>query len=115
MFDMFKMMGKLGEAQQKMAEVKEKLKTIKLEESELDGVVIVEITADRNITKIRTSDEFYNKYSKEEREEILTEVVNNAIQKADARAKEETQNAMQGVIPSIPGMDISSLMGGFGL
>ncbi|RYD71665.1 MAG: hypothetical protein EOP53_23280 [Sphingobacteriales bacterium] len=112
MFDMFKMMGKLGEVQQKMADVKEKLKTISLEESELDGVVVVEITADRTIKKIRTSDEFYSKYSKEEREEILTEALNNAIQKADARAKEERQNAMQGVIPNIPGMDLSSLMGG---
>jgi nucleoid-associated protein EbfC len=112
MFDMFKMMGKLGEVQQKMADVKEKLKTITLEESELDGVVVVEIKADRTITKIRTAPEFYNKYSVEEREEILTEAVNNAIQKADARAKEETQSAMAGVIPNIPGMDLSSLMGG---
>jgi hypothetical protein len=109
MFDMFKMLGKFNEVQEKMAAVKERLKDIKLEESELDGVVVVEITASRNITAIRMSDDFYSKYTKEEREEILSEAVNNAIQKADARAKEETQAAMKGVIPDIPGFDLGSL------
>ena len=35
--------------------------------------------------------------------------MNNAIQKADARAKEETEAAMKGVIPDIPGFDLGSL------
>jgi DNA-binding protein YbaB len=109
MFDMFKMLGKVTEVQDKMAEVKERLRDIKLEESELDGVVVVEIMADRKITAIHMSDDFYDKYTKEEREEILTEAVNNAIQKADARAKEETEAALKGVMPNIPGFDLGSL------
>jgi hypothetical protein len=113
MFDMFKMMGKLGEVQGRVKEIKESLSTIVLEESELDGTVIVEITADRKVRKIKTSQEFYDKYSLEEREDILTEAVNNAIEKADARAKEEMQKGMQGVLPNIPGLDLSSL--GMGL
>jgi len=108
MFDMFKMLGKLSEVQEKMAEVKQKLALIKLEETEMD-VVTVEITADRKIQKIRTSEAFYDKYSKEEREQILVEVVNNAIEKADARSKEEMQAEMKDVIPNIPGLDLSNL------
>jgi nucleoid-associated protein EbfC len=109
MFDMFKMMGKLGEVQGRVKEIKENLKNIVLEESELDGVVTVQITADRQVKKIKTSPEFYEKYGVEEREDILTEAVNNAIAKADARAKEEMQKGMQGVLPNIPGLDLSSL------
>lgn len=113
MFDMFKMMGKLGEVQGRVKEIKESLASIILEESELDGTVVVEISADRRVRKIRTSPAFYEKYSVEEREDILTEAVNNAIAKADARAKEEMQKGMQGVLPNIPGLDLSSL--GMGL
>ena len=110
---MFKMMGKLGEVQNRVKEIKNSLSSIVLEESELDGTVIVEITADRNIRKIKTSPEFYDKYSVEEREDILVEAVNNAVAKADARAKEEMKKGMEGVLPNIPGLDLSSL--GMGL
>jgi DNA-binding YbaB/EbfC family protein len=109
MLDMFGMLGKMGEIQKKMQEVKESLKLISLEESELGGVVKITITADRLVKKIETSDEFYNKYSKEEREEILVEAVNNAIQKAEARSKEEMSAKLQGHLPNIPGLDLANL------
>lgn len=106
---MFKMLGKLGEVQQKMQDVKERLAQVVLEESELDGVVVVEITATRHIKKIHTAPAFYEKYSVEEREEILAEAINNAIEKADVHHKEEMQKEMQDVIPNIPGLDLSNL------
>ena len=108
---MFGMLGKLGEVKQKMQDVRSSLSGIMLEENELDGTVIVSISADKTIHKISTSDSFYDKHSKEEREAILTEAINNAIAKADARAKEEMNKNLQGVIPNIPGLDIASLLG----
>ena len=110
MFDMFKMMGRLGEIKEKIAQVKASLNDIVLEESELDGVVTIEITAARIIKKIRTSPEFYEKYSVEEREAILTEAVNNAFQKAESKAKEVLQDEMKDIIPNIPGLDLGSLL-----
>jgi DNA-binding YbaB/EbfC family protein len=109
MFDMFKMLGKLSEVQDKMEEVKTRMAAEKIEESELDGVVIVEISGDKVIRAIRTSNDFYEKYSKEEREEILAEAVNNAYQKAEARYKEEMKNEMKDIMPNIPGLDLSNL------
>ena len=111
MFDMFSMLGKLGDVKKKIEEVKESLPNIILEESELDGVVKITITASREIKKIETSDEFYTKYSKDERESILVEAVNNAIHKAEARSKEEMTKNLQGIVPNIPGVDIGSLLG----
>ena len=109
MFDMFKMMGRLGEIKEKIAQVKASLDSIVLEETELD-VVTVEVTAARNIKKIRTSPEFYEKYSVEERESILTEAVNNALQKAEAKSKEVMQEEMKDLIPNIPGFDIGAML-----
>ena len=108
---MFSMLGKLGDVKKKIEEVKSSLPSIMLEENELDGTVIVSISADKKIHKIATSDSFYEKYSKEDREAILTEAINNAIAKADARAKEEMNKNLQGIIPNIPGVDIGSLLG----
>ena len=111
MFDMFSMLGKLGDVKKKIEEVKASLPNIILEENELDGTVKITISADKNVRKIETSEEFYSKYSKDDREAILTEAINNAIKKADARAKEEMNKNLAGVIPNIPGVDIGSLLG----
>jgi hypothetical protein len=106
--NMFNMMGKLGEAQDRMEALKEKMKGIVIRESEMNDAVVVEITGDRQVKKITTSDDFYTKYSKEEREDILTEAINNALLKVEATYKEEMNKQMQGIIPNIPGLDLSS-------
>ena len=109
MFDMFKMLGKLNEVQEKMKEAKEKIARVSLQESELDGVVVIDITGDKKIQKITTSPEFYDKYCIEEREAILMEAVNNAIEKAEAYSKEFMAAEMKDVMPNIPGMDLASM------
>jgi nucleoid-associated protein EbfC len=111
MFDMFKMLGKMNEVQGKMAEAKERLAKVILRESELDGVVTVEITGSKKILKITTAPEFYDKYSIEEREAILEETVNNALNQAEAYSKEFMAQEMKDVIPNIPGMDLGSMLG----
>jgi DNA-binding protein YbaB len=105
---MFNMMGKLGEAQERMEALKDKMKDIVIRESEMNDAVVIEITGDRQIKKITTSEEFYTKFSKEEREEILAEAMNNALAKVEATYKEEMNKQMQGIIPNIPGLDLSS-------
>jgi DNA-binding YbaB/EbfC family protein len=113
--DMLKMLGKMNEVQQKMETIKSEAANVILEESELDGALIVYITGGREVKKITTSDEFYTKYSKEEREDILTEAVNNAIQKADLYVKNKSKQEMEGVLPNIPGMNMDDLLGKFSL
>ncbi|MCX6351552.1 MAG: YbaB/EbfC family nucleoid-associated protein [Bacteroidetes bacterium] len=109
MFDMFKMLGRVGEIKEKMGDAKAKLKTIEITESELDGVVVVTISGDKVVKSISTSEEFYTTYSKSERESILTEAVNNAIQKAEASSKQIMAEELKDVMPDIPGLDINNL------
>jgi len=111
MFDMFKMLGKMNEVQDKMKDAKAELEKITLQETELD-VVTVDINGNKKILKINTSPAFYDNYSIEERESILLEVVNNALDKAEAYSKEYMAQQMSGVIPNIPGFDLGSMMGG---
>lgn len=104
----------MNEVQEKMKVAKAELDKVTLQESELDGVVVVDITGNKKIIKIATSPAFYEKYGVDEREAILVEAVNSAYEKAEAYSKEYIANEMRDVIPNIPGMDISSMLGGFG-
>jgi DNA-binding protein YbaB len=106
--NMFNMMGKLGEAQDRMEALREKMKTVIIRESEMDDAVVVEISGDRQVKKITTSGDFYTRFSKEEREDILTEAINNALLKVEAAYKEEMNRQMEGIIPNIPGLDLSA-------
>ncbi len=111
MFDMFGMLGKLGEVKNKIQAVKDSLPGIMLEENELNGTVIISISADKKIHAIKTSDAFYNEYTNEEREALLLEAINNAIVQAEARYKSEISKNLEGLVPNIPGLDIGSLLG----
>ena len=111
MFDMFKMLGKMNEVQDKMKEAKAKLEEVVLHETEMD-VVTVDINANKKILGISTSEAFYEKYTIEERQDILVEVINNAFALAENYSKEYMAKEMSGVIPNIPGFDLGSMMGG---
>jgi len=113
MLDMFKMLGKMQEVQGKMNEAKEAIAKMTLQEIEMDGVVIIDISGDKRILAIKTSPEFYTDYSIEERESMLTEATNNAIQRAESYSKGYMAEAMKDVIPNVPGIDLGSMMGGF--
>ncbi len=106
---MFDILGKIGQVKEKMALVKQQLSETILEESEMDGTVIIRIGGDKVIREIRTSDEFYSKYSKEEREDMLCEALNNAYEKAEAHSKSKYAEDLQGMMPNIPGLDLGSM------
>ena len=44
-------------------------------------------------------------------QDLIVAAVNKASEDADARAKEELKRSTEGLIPNIPGMDLSGLMG----
>ncbi len=110
--DMFKMLGKMNEVQGKMKAAKEAIAKTTLQETEM-GLITVEITGDKRILSIKTAPAFYENHTIEEREAMLTEVTNNAIQKAEAYSKEYMADAMKDVIPNIPGMDLGGMLGGW--
>ena len=44
-------------------------------------------------------------------QDLVVAAVNKASEEADAMAKEEMRKSTEGLIPNIPGMDLSSLLG----
>ena len=102
--DLQGMMGKLKEAQEKVAEAKVRMNSVLLDEKSNDGLLKVTITANRELKNIEISDELLA--DKEQLEDYLILTLNKAIQKAsDVNDAEVAAVASKGM-PKIPGMDM---------
>ena len=102
--DLMGMMGKLKEAQQKVAETKERLNTVLIDEHSSDGLFKVTITANRTIKSVSIDDSLLE--DKEQLEDYFVLVMNKAIEKATAINDAELAAAAKDGMPEIPGMDM---------
>ncbi len=102
--DLMGMMGKLQEAQQKVAETKERLNTVLIDEQSNDGLFKVTITANRTIKSVSIDDSLLE--DKEQLEDYFVLVMNKAIEKASAINDAELAAAAKDGMPEIPGMDM---------
>lgn len=95
------MMGQLKEAQQKMEETKERLKTITMVEESSNGKVRVTISAAREIKDIHIDDSLLE--DAEELSDNLILTLNRAIEKSNNVNESEMQGAAAGMM-NMPGL-----------
>lgn len=101
--DMMGMMNKLKESQEKVAQTKERLNTVLIDEKSSDGLLKITLTANRTIKNIDIADELLQ--DKEQLEDYLILTLNKAISKATAINEAELAAAAKDGLPNIPGMD----------
>lgn len=102
--DLMGMMGKLKEAQQKVAETKKRLDTVLIDEQSSDGLLKVTVTANRVLKSLEIDDALLQ--DKEQLEDYMILVLNKAIQKATQINESELAAAAQDGMPDIPGLDM---------
>jgi|SRR5690606_29323060 len=102
--DLMGMMGKLKEAQEKVAATKERLKTVSIEEKSSDDLLRITLTADREIKSIDIADELLE--DKEQLEDYLIITLNKAIVKATQIHDAEIAAVAKEGMPNIPGLDL---------
>ncbi len=101
--DMMGMMNKLKESQEKVAQTKERLNTVLIDEKSSDDLLKITLTANRSIKKIDIADELLQ--DKEQLEDYLILTLNKAINKATAINEAELAAAAKDGLPNIPGLD----------
>lgn len=101
--DMMGMMNKLKESQEKVAQTKERLNSVLIDEQSSDGLLKVTLTANRTIKSIEVADELMK--DKEQLEDYLILTLNKAIAKATSINEAELAAAAKDGLPNIPGMD----------
>lgn len=109
MFDMMKMMGKVKEMQSKMKEAQEKLAFIEETGEAGAGIVKATVNGKKQVISIAIDESLLTKEDKDMVQDLTVAAINNALEKAEIRAKEEIKNSTEGILPNIPGMDLGNL------
>lgn len=101
--DLMGMMGKLKETQQKIKDTKKRLDTVLIDQQSNDGLLKVTVNANSKLKSIAIDDSLLE--DKEQLEDYLLVVINNALEKAATINQAELDAVAKVDMPMIPGMD----------
>ncbi len=102
MADLF---GRIQQMQSQMQDLRQQLDQTILEAETGGGLVRVEATASRRILKLHIDPEVYK--DPEMLEDLVCAAVNKAIAAADEKAQAEVARLTGGILPNLPGLDLS--------
>jgi len=111
MFDMMKMMGKMKEVQARLKEAQENLVNVRAYGESGGGMIKATVNGKRQLIELDVDPSLLKADDKIVLQDLIIAAVNKAAEEADIRAKEELRKSTEGLLPNIPGMDLSGLMG----
>jgi DNA-binding YbaB/EbfC family protein len=111
MFDMMKMMGKLGEVKAKMAEAQERVAQLQTTGESGAGMVKATVTGTKRLIGLEIDASLLNPNDAIMVRDLVIAAVNQAQANAEDLAKAEMKKSTEGLLPNIPGLDL----GAFGL
>ncbi len=106
---MLGMMGKIKEAQSRLKVMKEKLGTITVVGESGGGMVKATVNGHRQVLKIEIEDSLMKPSDKDIVQDLIVAAVNKAMQDIDVIIKDEMKKNTEGLLPNIPGLDLSGL------
>jgi len=111
MFDMMKMMGKMKEVQARLKEAQDNLALLKVSDESGGGMVRATVNGKRQLIALDIDAAILKAEDKTVLQDLIIAAVNKASDAAEIQAKEQLKKSTEGLIPNIPGMDLSNLMG----
>jgi nucleoid-associated protein EbfC len=111
MFDMMKMMGKMKEVQTRLKEAQDNLVHIRATGESGAGMVKATVNGKKQVVSIEIDPALLKPEDRTVLQDLVVAAVNKATDEADILAKEELRKSTDGLLPNIPGMDLSGLMG----
>ena len=111
MFDMMKMMGKMKEVQARLKEAQDNLVNVEASAESGAGLVKATVNGKRQLMQLEIDNSLIKPDDKMVLQDLIIAAVNKASEEAEVKAKEELKKSTEGMLPNIPGMDLSGLMG----
>jgi len=111
MFDMMKMMGKMKEVQARLKEAQDNLVHIKAYGESGAGMVKATVNGKRQVVALDIDASLLKAEDKTIVQDLVIAAVNKAAEEAEALAREELRKSTDGLLPNIPGMDLTGMMG----
>ncbi len=111
MFDMMKMMGKMKEVQARIKEAQDNLVNVRASGESGGGLVKATVNGKRQLIGLEVDPSLLKAEDKVVLQDLVVAAVNKAAEEAEVIAKEELRKSTEGLLPNIPGLDLSGLMG----
>ncbi|HPM32882.1 MAG TPA: YbaB/EbfC family nucleoid-associated protein [Chryseolinea sp.] len=111
MFDMMKMMGKMKEVQARVKEAQDNVVKLRAIGESGGGMVKVTVNGKKNLIALDIDHSLLKAEDKTILEDLVIAAVNKAVEEVDSLAKEEMKKSTEGLLPNIPGLDLSSILG----
>lgn len=111
MFDMMKMMGKMKEVQARMKQAQDNLANISASGESGGGMVKATVNGKRQLIALDIDPTLLKADDKIVVQDLVVAAVNKASEEVDIIAKEEMKKSTEGLLPNIPGFDLSGMMG----
>ena len=111
MFDMMKMMGKMKEVQARLKEAQDNLVRLRANGKSGGGMVKATVNGKKQMVSIDIDPSLLKSDDKVILQDLIVAAVNKAQEEADVLAKEEMRKSTDGLLPNIPGLDLSGMMG----
>jgi nucleoid-associated protein EbfC len=111
MFDMMKMMGKMKEVQARIKQAQDNLGSLRASGESGGGMVKATVNGKRQLVALDIDPMLLKADDKIVLQDLIIAAVNKASDEAEVLAKEEMKKSTEGLLPNIPGMDFSSMMG----
>jgi len=103
--DLFNIMGKLKEMQEKMKQAQAHLQEVKAEGEAGAGLVKAHVNGLKQVLKVEVDVSLLAEDQKEVLQDLIVAAVNVAMAKAEEAAQEYLQKTMKESMPNIPGLD----------
>ncbi len=111
MFDMMKMMGKMKEVQARMKQAQDNLGNLRASGESGGGMVKATVNGKRQVVELDVDPTLLKAEDKIVLQDLIIAAINKASDEVDILAKEEMRKSTEGLIPNIPGLDLSGMMG----
>ena len=110
MFDMMGMLGKVKELQAKMKEAQDNLEHITETAESGAGMVKVTVNGKKQVIRLEIDPDLIKPADRQVLQDLVVAAINMAITNVEEKAKSELKKSTQGLLPNIPGLDLSSLI-----
>ena len=110
MIDMFNMMGKVKEMQARLKEAQDKLVHLTATGESGGGMVKAVVNGKKQVLSVDVDPSLLKSDDKGILQDLIVAAVNKALEEAENLAKEELRKSTEGILPNIPGLDLSNLM-----
>lgn len=111
MFDLMKMMGKMKEVQARLKEAQDGLALLRVNGESGGGMVKAIVNGKRQLIALDIDAAILKAEDKIIIQDLVIAAVNKASEEAETQAREQLKKSTEGLLPNIPGMDLSNLMG----